>query len=64
MKEPENNEQWLLDGDCSQCRRKSYCSKPCKIAERETDISIRNAIMTATGLDKIEEVMLKSMWRR
>lgn len=26
----ERTEQWLLDGKCSICRRKEYCSKPCK----------------------------------
>lgn len=24
------NEQWNLEGDCSRCRRQSYCKKPCK----------------------------------
>lgn len=23
------NEQWKLNGDCSKCRRRDYCSKPC-----------------------------------
>lgn len=26
----DKSEQWLLDGKCSMCRRKEYCSKPCK----------------------------------
>lgn len=31
-----NSEQWKLDGDCSICRRRDYCSKPCKVrADRE-----------------------------
>ena len=25
-----NNEQWKLKGQCSICRRKSYCKKQCK----------------------------------
>lgn len=24
------SEQWLLNGDCIMCRRKEYCTKPCK----------------------------------
>ncbi len=27
---PDSNEQWLLDGICRECRRKDYCSEPCK----------------------------------
>lgn len=29
MEKVEINEQWKLDGDCSICRRRSYCSKVC-----------------------------------
>ena len=29
MGKVEFNEQWKLDGDCSICRRRSYCSKIC-----------------------------------
>lgn len=25
-----DNEQWLSAGNCDICRRKKYCSKPCK----------------------------------
>ncbi len=24
-----NDEQWHLDGDCSECRKGKYCRKPC-----------------------------------
>lgn len=24
------SDQWLLSGDCKQCRKNKYCSKPCK----------------------------------
>lgn len=26
----EQNEQWLSDGDCKICRKRNYCTKPCK----------------------------------
>lgn len=26
----ENKNQWEAGGDCTECRRKSYCNKPCK----------------------------------
>ena len=29
-----SNEQWKLNGDCNKCRRKLYCNKICKAAER------------------------------
>lgn len=29
-----SNEQWKTDGDCSKCRRKSYCSHECKAHEK------------------------------
>ena len=25
-----NNEQWLTDGNCNECRRQKYCTSPCK----------------------------------
>ena len=24
-----SGDQWLLDGDCTLCRKKSYCGTPC-----------------------------------
>ena len=30
MNKPNENEQWLLDGDCNICRRNNYCKKDCK----------------------------------
>ena len=29
MNKVNETDQWLLSGDCSICRRKKYCSKPC-----------------------------------
>lgn len=40
----ENNEQWLKGGDCSKCRKASYCSKPCKENTRYTNRKISEAI--------------------
>lgn len=25
------NEQWKVGGNCEKCRKKLYCSKPCKV---------------------------------
>lgn len=45
--------QWELNGDCSICRRKSYCSKPCTKWKRETEAEIKsltkNVMNKATG---------------
>ena len=43
------SEQWLLEGDCSVCRRKRYCTKGCKknriAKERQINAIITNAII-------------------
>lgn len=43
------NEEWKTDGNCSMCRRKGYCSKPCKRNQQRVDTNIR-AAMGATLL--------------
>ena len=30
------SEQWKHGGDCEKCRRKNYCSKPCKANDQLT----------------------------
>lgn len=47
----DNSEQWKLDGDCSLCRRKKYCSKQCTRNKRETEIMIRS--MVASKLNEM-----------
>lgn len=37
------NEQWLLEGNCAQCRRSSYCSKDCGAVKRRRNALIRKA---------------------
>lgn len=50
----EDNERWLIDGDCSKCRRNSYCSKACTIRKRNGEKAIRNIIRSGTGIDILE----------
>ena len=45
MEIPNENEQWLLVGNCSKCRRFSYCRKPCTIRQRETKAEMKHAVV-------------------
>lgn len=33
----EGKESWLTNGNCEECRRKNYCSKPCTKHKRLND---------------------------
>lgn len=54
---PDSNEQWLLDGICRECRRKDYCSKPCKRYEVRTEQELVEYIKEKTGLGKIFDAL-------
>lgn len=41
---PNPNEQWLLDGICSECRKQSYCKKDCKRHIRRTQSLVSSYI--------------------
>ncbi len=41
---PDKNEQWLRGGNCDLCRRKNYCSKPCKAAKGRQQSIIASAV--------------------
>lgn len=47
MNKPDKNEQWLLNGDCSICRRKNYCKKECTKYSRNRAAFIKSAIRSA-----------------
>ncbi len=49
---PDVNEQWLSSGDCSKCRRNTYCSKLCKPSRIRRQVQLRQMVARA---------MLKSM---
>ncbi len=40
-------EQWLDRGDCSICRRKKYCSKPCTTAKRIDAVELQSMVIGA-----------------
>lgn len=41
-----NRDQWLGEGDCSVCRKRSYCGRKCKAAKKRS-----RAIRRFVGLD-------------
>lgn len=47
----DRSEQWNLDGDCSLCRRKDYCSNRCTRNKRNFEISMRS--MVSSKLDEM-----------
>lgn len=53
----ENNERWLTDGDCSECRRAKYCSKACTAQKRRREAIIQQMVRSATGSGTIRRAM-------
>lgn len=45
-----SSDRWLIDGDCTKCRREKYCNKPCKKHTRRTKADIMNYIYEKTML--------------
>ena len=43
----DKSEQWKLDGNCDICRRNKYCSKPCTLAKRKSNIELKKSVATA-----------------
>lgn len=50
-------DSWLIDGNCEVCRRKNYCKKECKLHRANWKRSLYNAVLSATGIDKILDTM-------
>lgn len=42
-----DTEQWLSTGNCDVCRRRKYCSKPCKPAQRRSAVELTSMIAGA-----------------
>lgn len=43
----DKNEQWLLEGKCHICRRRNYCTKPCKACKDRRTYEMRCAVARA-----------------
>lgn len=51
------NEQWLLGGDCTKCRRQKYCQKDCKVHGQQVRRDIHSYIMSKTKFGVIQELL-------
>lgn len=50
------NDQWKLDGDCSECRRQKYCTKSCK-ANTKRHNRLMSEAMARTTLGKAMSIL-------
>lgn len=39
-----DKDRWLTDGDCSKCRRESYCTKACKAQKLRKQAVLRELV--------------------
>lgn len=51
--ENKKSDQWLLDGDCSLCRKRNYCTKDC---------SKRIERLNKIGKSAINSIILKRLF--
>lgn len=40
----DSKDQWLSDGNCKQCRRASYCKKPCRACKEKIENDMHEKI--------------------
>lgn len=52
-----HDEQWLSNGNCEECRKQNYCSKPCTVKKRRENDMLKNAVLKASKLDKAFEML-------
>lgn len=52
-----NGEQWLLNGNCEECRKQNYCSKSCTARKQRENDMLKNAVLKASKLDKAFEIL-------
>ncbi len=53
----ESRDRWLIDGDCSKCRRKEYCGTECTASKRRTYAYIMEMVRDRLGVKKIENTI-------
>lgn len=55
----ELRDAWLIDGNCTKCRREKYCSKLCTKAKKRRESFIRNMVYERTGIGQMLNVIDK-----
>ena len=60
MEQIQENEQWMLNGNCEKCRRNNYCSKPCTRHDRRIRAETRAELkgLVADTMDKMTGGMM------
>ena len=53
-------DRWKIDGDCSECRRQSYCKKACRLNRKAFTDIITKAIYAKTGLGELMSYLERS----
>ena len=65
MESIQENEQWKLQGDCTKCRRKEYCSKPCtrcnRVARAKMKRLVADTMNEMTG-GAMKEIINKTVY--
>ena len=49
-------DQWLLNGECNKCRRKSYCKKKCGAVKRAWRAGLKAAVAAALERKQQDDV--------
>lgn len=53
-------DRWKIDGDCSKCRRQSYCKKACRLNNKRFTDMMTKMIYDKTGLGEIMNYLRRS----
>ena len=62
-----DNEQWLSDGNCKLCRRRKYCTKPCKRCRLSTQRMVNSLItekLDAATNGTFSEIMRRGYYNK
>ena len=57
MSDIPETDQWLLNGDCTKCRRDKFCSKPCTVVKKNFKLNLEKKIGFATHLEEAKAAM-------
>ena len=51
------SDRWLIDGDCSKCRRKNYCKKSCTKNKRRIQRNMQMIVYNSLGLTSLTKFL-------